>query len=145
MKTRLQDCGGVLIKHKRKMLQYEEKLAAKKRDDTHIPYELSPQDTKRLNSLPLFKKCDREFVGTAMKIMYKGNENELKNRVLKITKKNKAHEKKISPKKLEKVYSLMHERACQVSEPVEMMNRMQHKYMNSNISKALHFGRKNEK
>lgn len=65
MKTRLQDCGGVLIEHKHKMLQYEKKLvAAKKGDDTQadeIPYELSPQDTKCLSSLPLLKKCDREL------------------------------------------------------------------------------------
>lgn len=152
LKRKVTGCGEVLAEHSRKMLQYEEKLTAAKEkveakrlehdeyeDDDEIAYKITTSDSATLDAYPLFKKCDRQFVSASLVILYKDNLTELENRVLKKTKSCSARSKVISPKKLQKIFSLMHERASKIRDPEEQLDRVQKKYMRSIISKALHY------
>lgn len=150
MKTKFKGFSTVLAEHKRRMARYQTQLKEAKTGITAIEnVDLVAEDETvfdqrelaRLDAFPLFKKCDREFVSTALEMMYKNNEI-LRTRVLKKNKKTRAETKNMTPQKREKIRCLMHERVSKIDNPVEQLNRMQEKYINSIISKSLTMARK---
>lgn len=139
-----------MAEHGRKMLQYNSKLAMA-RERSRVPpvldqtngnndeaHQLTSQELLTLRTYPLPKKCDRKFMRTLLKLMYRGNLHELQHRVLKRTTKCDPQSKIITPEKLDKIYSLMAERAAKIQDTTEMPDRMQVKYVKSLISKELH-------
>lgn len=104
--------------------------------------EFSPQDLITLKAIPLFRRNDREFVSTALEIMYKGNLHELCTRVIKKRKNTPTQTKSITPKKLQTLFSMMRSRVAEIHNPEEQIDRMQTKYQLSIISKALSKARK---
>lgn len=155
LKRKMANCGEVLAEHKSKMLRYREKLTRATRKDealrieceqceeeSETAYPLTSHESAVLNAYPLYKACDRRFVSTALNFMYAENLNELQDRVLKIKSNSSVQSKVMTPKKVQKIYTLMHERVGRICDPVEKLDRMQEKYMRSLISKALLYKKK---
>lgn len=104
--------------------------------------QFSPEDLITLKAIPLFRRNDREFVSTALKIMYKENLHELRTRVMKKRKNTPTQTKSITPKKLQTLFSLLCSRISDVHNLEDQIDRMQTDYQLSIISKALSMARK---
>lgn len=148
LKRKLTGCATVLADHSRKMMRYEEQLKVAKEEnykaDVGSDVQLTPQELIKLNAIPLLKKCDRQFVSAALEMMYKENIHELRFRVLKKSRtRNCARTKKVTPKKRDKIYSLMQERVSKNHDPIEQVDRMQESYLSKIISYALTMAKNN--
>lgn len=146
LKKKLTGCATILADHSRKMVRCQERLMVAKEKNRKAEYstdvQLNLQESIKLNAMPLFKKCDRLFVSTALEMMYKENIHELRSRVLRKTKsKNCARTKKITPEKIDKIHSLMQERVSKIHDPIEQADRMRESYVSLMISKALSMAR----
>lgn len=90
------------------MAKYEEKLKAVRMvstvaQDNTSDVELTPFEISTLNSIPLYKKCDYQFVRTLLKILFKSHKEELCNLVMKLTKTSPLNGVEMGPATREKI------------------------------------------
>lgn len=150
MKNKLQGCGNALAMHTQEMLEHQTKLELVriKREALHIEHvdidgndgtvvQFASHDIAVLNAYSLMKKFDRQFVGKALQIMYKEDPSALSLRSLRI-KRRDPQNKLMTPEKVQKVVSLMIDRAGKVLDPSEKIDRSNIKYIKSIISKELY-------
>lgn len=150
LESKIQNITSALDKYRQKMLQYETKPTAVRTAHSSAPlqlkqlggnasriHQLNPVDLLLLEKISTHRSNDREFVEVALRMMYKENMQELRNRVLKISTKCAEHAKVISPTKLSRIYLLMKERINKVAEPTEKLDRMKTAYIHKLISKSI--------
>lgn len=147
-----------LAKYQTRMWRYEQNLESLKSKNEIANLSLEKEDDyetediesifttgelNALNSVSMFKSCDRLFVCKVLQMLYKGNLDDLNNRRLSKKKsKSSVETKAITPKKIQVIYSMMHRRVNDSpAEIEEKTQRMTQEYMNQTISRALYFER----
>lgn len=151
LKTTFKDCANALANHERKMVQYREQLKEAKSKTKSKPVHFNTDDElaldqhemAKLDGIPLFRKCDRQFVSAALETMYKNNKEDLRTRVLRTNITMCAQTKKMSPRKHDKIRCLMRRRVLKIDDPAEQLKRQQETYINALISKSLTMVREN--
>lgn len=146
-----------MAKHQIKMLRYENEM---KKLNNKIPAfgesieeieteeikigaeeiaeHFSPDEITELNSMSILKKCDREFVGKVLQMLYKENPEHLCNLTVSKTRtKNMKLTKVMSTQKIGLITALMHQRAIHMSDEIEKVSRTEKEYINQTISRAL--------
>lgn len=136
---------SVMGKHSRKMVEYEKKKNAvplqvvkKTLKVTQCDVrQLTPYEIAILSAIPSVKKCDYEFVGTLLKMLFENSEEELRNLVLQSKKSTPPNAVVMSDTIRRKIMSYMNLRCAKISDPVDRFNRIQKAYVSSVISKSI--------
>lgn len=103
-----------------------------------IAEHFSSDEIAELNSMSILKKCDREFVGKILQMLYKENSEHLCSLTVSKTRtKNMKLTKVMSTQNVELITALMHQRAIHIPDEIEKVSRTEKEYITQTISRAL--------